>query len=126
MTEPEIAWLAGLFDGEGHISVRTKLSHRAYGSKLQITNTCLPLLERVIAVTGIGYITERPLEHEPRRKRTWDWHTTGINAVLILVAIRPWLIAKTAAADEVIRYGEKRLRLVKDNVHRVGNAVVRT
>lgn len=97
MAVEEITWLAGLFDGEGHVSVLTKLSQRAFGVKIQITNTCHPLLDRVAEITGIGYISTRPRQNE-RWKTTYDWHTTGGNAKAILQLMLPYLIVKREAA----------------------------
>lgn len=101
MSETEIAWLAGFFDGEGHISVRVKLSQRADGVKIQVTNTNHALLERVAEFTGVGYITTRPRQSEKWRT-TYDWHTTGGNAKTILSILLPWLIEKRDRAVEAL------------------------
>lgn len=101
MSREELAWLAGLFDGEGHISLRTQLSQRAIGVKIQVTNTHRPLLERIQTITDIGYITTR-YRTDPRHRPTHDWHTTGGNAKELLRLLLPWLIAKRERALEAI------------------------
>lgn len=104
MTPEEIAWLGGLFDGEGHISVLTKLSQRCKGVKIQITNTNRDMLDVVKTRTGIGYITERPVmsTDRPTWKIRYDWHTTGGNAKELLSMMLPWLIEKREAAIRAI------------------------
>lgn len=101
MSETEIAWLAGFFDGEGHVSVRTQLSQRATGVKIQVTNTNRALVDRVAELTGVGYITTRPRQSS-RCRTTYDWQTTGGNAKEILAALLPWLIEKRERALEAI------------------------
>ena len=68
LTEVEVAWLGGLFDGEG--SIITPRKHNPHSVRLTITNTHYPLLERVLNVTGTGRIIEltrykKNLKHSP-------------------------------------------------------------
>ncbi len=101
MSAEECAWLAGLFDGEGHIGIGRQLSQRSRGVKIQITNTNRELLEEVQRVTGVGYITTRYRESEKHRP-THDWYTSGRNARRILDVISPRLIVKRDKAREAI------------------------
>lgn len=101
MSDIELAWLAGFFDGEGHISIRAQLSQRAVGVKIQVTNTNREILERVQAVTGVGYITTR-YRDSARHKPTHDWHTTGGNAKAILRLLIPHLIVKSKRAKQAV------------------------
>lgn len=118
MSDTEIAWLAGMFDGEGHISVKVALSENALGPKIQVTNTCRAILDRIRNVTGVGHITARTRQN-PRWKQTYDWRATNRNAVRILVAIRPWLIEKAERADAVIKNNSG---LIQGAIHRERNA----
>lgn len=101
MSDAETAWLAGLFDGEGHISIDTRLNRTTRGVKIQITNTNRELLEKAQDVVGTGYITTR-YHDNPRHKPTYDWHTTGRNAKLLLQTMLPWLIAKRTQAQSAL------------------------
>jgi hypothetical protein len=99
MTPEQIAWIAGLFDGEGCIT--TKDHKDGVRLQAQITNTCRPMLEKVRDVTGLGTITTR-YRSNPVWKPVNDWRVAGSNAQDILRAIRPWLIAKAERADFAI------------------------
>jgi hypothetical protein len=110
MTPEETAWLAGIFDGEGHISINVAISQRSRGPKIQVTNTCRAIVDRVQSLTGVGFVTTRYHE-DAKHKPTHDWHTTGLNAARILVQIRPWLLEKAAAANVVIGTLEEKLRM---------------
>lgn len=101
MSATDRAWLAGLFDGEGHISIDTQLGPRSRGVKIQVTNTDRALVDEVQRVTGVGYITTRYRESS-NHKPTHDWHTTGGNAKALLALMLPRLIAKKDRAIEAI------------------------
>ena len=97
MTENEIAWFAGVFDGEGCIGwPRRKVLHSVY---LTVTNTCKPLIARIADVTGTGRVKEKLARINPRHSRAWVWACYGENARSILRQIHPWLIVKKEAAD---------------------------
>jgi hypothetical protein len=116
MAPEDLAWLAGLFDGEGSISIDTKLGPRSRGVKIHVTNTHRPLVDEVQRVTGVGYITTR-YHDDPNHKPTHDWHTTGGNAQLILTLLIPRLIAKKSRAIEATS-GKNRLKSCLDGISR--------
>lgn len=98
MSDVEIAWFAGVFDGEGGVAWprRTKVT----SVRLSITNTSRPLLEKVIEVVGTGRLLDRTrfrksLKHSP----VWVWSIYGENAQIVLRQILPWLIVKREAAE---------------------------
>jgi hypothetical protein len=102
MTPEQIAWLAGLFDGEGSINTQAHLNKTVNGLSIQITNTCHELLVKVQEVTGVGFIATRPPHKNPQHKTTYDWRTSGAVARDIVTLIHPWLIVKRATADLVV------------------------
>lgn len=102
MADVEVAWFAGLFDGEG--SVVMKHRARARGSVyISITNTVLPLLEKVRTFTGVGRIEFKPVsEKNPKHADCYTWICGGTQAREILRQVRPWLIVKAERADAVL------------------------
>jgi len=100
MSPEDVAWLAGLFDGEGCITIETS-KNGSPSIKIGITNTCRPLLEHVKAMTGVGYITTRPRQREGW-KTTYDWHTTGVNARALLFMMYHRLFSKKERAEQCI------------------------
>lgn len=98
LSDMEAAWLAGLFDGEGTI-VPTK-GKKMRDIRMNITNTHLPLLERVLEVTATGRIFDHSkYRTNPKHSRVWHWNCYGTNARELLRQIRPYLIVKAKKAD---------------------------
>jgi hypothetical protein len=103
MTKAELAWLAGLFEGEGTIYAH-KVGARHY-AHLSITSTDYDVLEKVAALTG-AKIYERPNDPSRIGKRTiYNAAISKSGVALALAALMlPWLgerrrdqIAKTVA-----------------------------
>ena len=95
----ELAWAAGLFDGEGHASARNngrgrKDGHRHLRFELSVTRAgyeCPEVLRRFQrAVAGIGKI-QGPYPHG-RAKPNWAWVARTIaDAEAVVDSIWPWL-----------------------------------
>lgn len=93
MNREELAWAAGFFDGEGHITFRD-----TSGVTVGVTQSYLPPLERFQrAVGGLGVIQttgkreNRPAHHrEILRWQVHDWRE--VQAVLAM--LWPWLAAE--------------------------------
>lgn len=125
MSSEEVAWLAGLFDGEGGLAWPRKGS--VHQVRLTITNTNFALLQRVVAVTGTGTIGSRRKRSNPRHADAANWSVYGQRAHDLLSLMMPWLIVKLQNAEIVLtavaqwKAGERttlvpvqpRLRLIK-------------
>ncbi len=87
--ERELAYVAGLFDGEGSISyVPLDNGHGSW--KLTITNTSWPMHEWLIERIG-GGVTD--MKHN--RVPCWQWRLNRQKDVFLLMeAIRPYLVIK--------------------------------
>ncbi len=96
MSQLECAWFAGIFDGEGCIAwPRRTVLHSV---RLDMTNTCKPLMDRVATVTATGRIVTAVRQNK-KHSQTWRWQAYGENARFILKQILPWLIVKKYAAE---------------------------
>jgi len=122
-TEIELAWLAGVFDGEGWIGLnrarRSNSRHLRYTACSAITTTSPKLADRIDEIlTRVGvkhYRIEMPAKMGKDgswRRRKWNI-TTGANVqtAKFLSAIRPYLVEKQRQADLVIEYVEWRSAL---------------
>lgn len=101
MSDAERAWFAAALDGEGSIVIQNK---KTGYSRLQVTNTCVPFLDRVIEYTGVGYIrhTYKP-DPSTGHKDGYNWFCCINHQVQeILRQVRPWLIVKAERADIVL------------------------
>lgn len=91
MLSPEqAAYIAGLIDGEGTITLTSE--HRGERRRLvvSIANTEMELLSFVLAATGVGKITKKRTarsEHTP----SFAYRLTSQQALALLAQIQPYL-----------------------------------
>jgi hypothetical protein len=84
VTDTEIAWAAGLFDGEGSVTIKKR-----GGATIQLGMTDLPLVERFTRVVGVGSISGPRIQ--PNRKPSWVWFACGLNAVSVARLLLPYV-----------------------------------
>ena len=103
----QLAYLAGIIDGEGSIGIE-KLSPTAtrkktyYIARLCIINTDISLIHWINDNFSDGSWHERkvPLNH----KRCYRWHIFGKNLEFLLKALLPYLIIKQQHAKIVLEF----------------------
>lgn len=102
----ELAWAAGLFDGEGSTSLERHQTHEGYfvieSSVTQSSNTGVPeVLSRFQgALGGVGKIYG-PYEQDGARELVYRWKAYGLQRVELLVSqLLPWLGAIKRAQAE--------------------------
>lgn len=77
-TRVEIAWAAGLFEGEGtitHTTARNNTTGKAH--RLSLESADLDVLERFVRVVGVGEAKLVRRTPRPGRKPTWVWKVDG-------------------------------------------------
>ncbi len=100
----ELAYIAGLLDGEGCITI-VKGHHRRlhpnwspeYALRISVTNQFIPALEYLKFATGLGSI------HRDRGK-TFKWHLNCQQAMEFLKVLKPHLLIKAKQADVAIKF----------------------
>lgn len=97
-TDPQTAWAAGLFEGEGYIQIR----NREYGRecRLSLEMTDEDVVAKFARICG-GYVTgpktRRSTPHS-NRKPTWSWAIyRKDDVVALLQAFLPYLGKRRAA-----------------------------
>lgn len=98
-------WFAGLFDGEGSITLTNRRRANGGSVKISIANTHLPLLERAVEVAGVGQVHEKRTKAEAHHLDAYWWDCTGAAALEVLRQIRPWLLSRSERADVVLAGG---------------------
>ncbi len=81
----ELAWAAGLFEGEGCFSAQKNSSGR-YTSRAQITMSDLDILERFARTVGVGKVHPRK-QNNPSHKKLWHWRVTSYEEVQHILSI---------------------------------------
>jgi hypothetical protein len=97
MNKEEIAWLAGIYEGEGSCSITTGRAIR-----IDITMTDEDIVNRIQLVTGLGSV-RTVAQRSENHKQAWCWSVGSKDAVNFLEAVLPWL-------------GERRSRRARDAV----------
>jgi hypothetical protein len=109
MSIAQMAYSAGIIDGEGCISISRKKDKTgnkrglAFRPFVSVTNTGKPLLDWLEETTGLGSITIRNY-FDGRRKMAWLWQCWSQQAAQFVDAIRPYLVLKTEQADLLLEF----------------------
>lgn len=101
-TEAELAYLAGLIDGEGHIAINLRSGkYRGHQALVKVTNTKRDLLVRIAEQFGATVQKERVRNHW---KPTTDIHWAARKAVNLLKVVQPYLVIKQEQCQVVLEF----------------------
>ncbi len=108
--EQDRVWLAAIIDGEGCMFIHKRgvgqytdtykgkkyyRKNATYGAGLEVSNTHREIVERCMAITGIGSICKQSPETNKRRKQTiYRWNVRSNECRWIVHEIYPDLIGK--------------------------------
>lgn len=92
LTEAEVAWLAGIYEGEGYCGISSKRAIH-----VSIVMTDFDVMERILALTGIGSLRPGKHANNPEHKSFLRWGVGSKNAVDFLELILPWLGERRSA-----------------------------
>jgi len=110
-SKPNWSYLAGLMDGEGHISLLKNRKHLksdgfALTLNIGITNTNLPLMKWLVSNFGGVYYTRYSSDNSnPRWSDRYDWFPKGRkNKEELLLGVLPYLIIKREQAEIALEF----------------------
>lgn len=98
--ETDLAWAAGIIDGEGHIGLylsRTNTGN-CYVLKVAVVNTNLKMLERLKSIFNGGSINVR-IKKQSHHKQQWCYYACSKKAERVLQSVLPYLVAKSDQAE---------------------------
>lgn len=109
MEKHEVAWVAGIIEGEGSLHVVRK-GDVVHG-RVAVVMTDYDVLESLRSITGVG--TVRQERARTNRKRTWVWAFAAREDVIYLVTlIYPFLHARRKQqADKVLEASRSKSNL---------------
>lgn len=86
-TDTDIAWAAGLFEGEGCFS--TWIGDKKYNSRTfeaNLTSTDEDIITRFYEIVGVGVIRTNKLktQYNGRRKQQWTWRTNKKHEIMFI------------------------------------------
>ena len=120
----ELAYLAGLLDGEGCIYIDSWKDKRKAGIRKQfilrvnIANTCEEVIDWITEKTKSLYCGNKSQSKgrefkETKRKPLFVWKISGKNAVKFLIDTYDFLIIKKKRAELGIEFGETKFNNAK-------------
>ncbi len=135
LTETERAYFAGLFDGEGYVSIRTQQGsaeqaiERAtksgfgacrFGLVVGVSMTDKASIDLCHERMGGSAVIDSKTANHPRWNKAWHWRALGDTAVAVLTQLYPYLRVKKKKAALAFKFQEvkKQTRYRKD-AHRI-------
>ena len=132
-SEADIAYIAGLFDGEGSVyfarrpekkkkhngkGYRTSMSQRI---SMEITMTDRSVLEWVHGVLGVGTLVKKPRKglrkDGTKYLMQWKWRCTFRDAYYVCMLLFPYAHTKLEKIQLIIdHYSNQKLKLLNDKV----------
>ena len=100
-TDLQLAYAAGIIDGEGCIRFYSFRQHRRLGLSwnlsLSVTNTDPRLMSWLMETLGTGKVVNKRMLG--RKRPCYQWQVSARQAEAVLRAIRPYLVIKADQAD---------------------------
>ena len=105
-TEVDLAYIAGLFDGEGSVGIYHQVIPTAkrgytYRYQINISNNCLPPLKRIQELFGGGIYSHG--WKNSKWKESHEWRVTGGRSTEVLLLLLPYLQIKYPQAELFIK-----------------------
>ena len=101
MTNEQVAWAAGFFDGEGYVSIASRMDHSQY-IKVGINHVDPRPLQKFQQLFGgkLNYSSKVRGNRKPR----WSWVLSCNQAKEFLLLIKPYLINKDIVTEIAIEF----------------------
>ena len=122
----EIAYIAGLFDGEGCVTCKQKKTKRAdRGGKVynqwyircEIALTDKDVITGIHETLGFGWSAEKKYKKRPAHyKRQWRWSCGYRDALVFAKLMWPYAQVKLHKLESIIDHYEPRAQELGDNV----------
>ena len=127
MKDTNIAYIAGLFDGEGCVSYKQYMRKRSHNKKayptwqirLEMAMTDKSILIWVCEVLGVGTVTEKKYKtaYTVGWKKQWRWRCSHRDAYYVSCLLFPYAHVKLAGIQKIIsHYAKRRLKVLNDKV----------
>jgi hypothetical protein len=104
ITETQMAYLAGMIDGDGHVGVYKTMgrSNMRYRARVCVINTDVRLINWLLEVFG-GFVKNNKSKNKNHKDR-FVWQLADNDADEVLSLIRPFLVIKAEQTDLVLAY----------------------
>ncbi len=100
MKEAEKAYLAGIIDGEGTVTLARNRKNETPSPSVTVANNNLELLEWIKGLVGGTIISKK--KHKAHHSDSYAWAMRSDKAIQLLKDVRQYLIVKKPQADLII------------------------
>ena len=116
VSETDIAYIAGLFDGEGHIQYKQYMRKRSHNKKayptwsirMEMAMTDESVLRWVHEILGVGTLNKKPRKGRrvdgTKYLMQYRWRATFRDAYYVCCLIWPWAHTKLPKITQVIEH----------------------
>ena len=118
MKETQLAYIAGLFDGEGCVSYKQYMRQRPHNKKpyptwqirLEVSMTNKSILEYICSVLGVGTVGEKRYKtpYAVGWKKQWRWRCCHREAYFVSMALYPYAQIKVNKLQQIIDHYSKK------------------
>src|SRR5262245_33338445 len=105
MTDTELAWIAGIVDGEGCIKLNHDSRTDSHSLELEIPNTHKSTIDRLFNLTRIGFPYE--ILGENNRKIRYVFSVCGDNTNYFLNLCKPYIFTKRKQMEVALNWFKK-------------------
>jgi hypothetical protein len=103
----ELAYVAGIVDGEGCIAIRFanptgSMRSVSYSAVVTVGNTSRALIEYLVSLYAVGCVTYRA--PTKTRRSSYLWTIESRKAREVIAPLRPYLVVKRAQADVLMDF----------------------
>jgi len=125
LSPTDVAYIAGLFDGEGCVTCKQKKTKRPdRGGKIynqwyircEIAMTDKEVISWIHEMLGFGWSAEKKYYTKPKYKRQWRWCCGYRDALTFAKLMWPYAQVKLHKLEQIIDHYEPRAQELGDNV----------
>lgn len=95
MNNEQLAWVAGLLEGEGCFTQKTTKGSIRGSIAIACQMTDEDVLRRLHQYVGAGSLSG-PYDNGPKCKPRWCFRISGESAYLLMKQLRPWMLSRRA------------------------------
>jgi hypothetical protein len=104
MNEIEIAWAAGLMDGEGTFQIASDARSGKYYARMRLGMCHHGAVKRFGDIMGVGNVCSEKTPARQANYWQYRWSTSGQNAINCAKLLLPYLVVKRHEAEILIRW----------------------
>ena len=125
MNQNDIAYIAGLFDGEGSVEYKKRKQHRKgkkkaydfWSIRCEISMTDQSVMEWVHKTLGFGTLNKREAKKSwTGKKPQWRWRCSFRDSLIFAKLLWPYAIVKLHKLEQIIDHYEPRAQELGDNI----------